>query len=520
MVRLTKVWMIGIALLVLAFGVAEAQVTSDQLSEVLFQERYGLGNGPVGVENLDYLAPYDAEDQQITGLSHHAGIDFRARTPEIVYSPVYGRVTNACDDIPALKSLGPLSIFVDDPSVVTVRDGETISGYTVIFLHLSSCAVDLDDTVYPGDKIALTGSAGGVPPHLHIEVQRGDDPIPCGNSGDGVDLRCPFNKNDPTHQDVIADNTHDPREVIKSIVSARDLDGQLDPEKVSDELHFTGLNFGDEGSLLVTADMSQNEESEEFKDCVGSFELTWEVGVADVEDWSNTEITGDLFPRSETRCEMEFVIVPGEIRAPLSFKIRRSDGAETNAFSFPFKDVEAGAWYAPHVVQAWTKGVIEGYKKLYPREGIVKSENRFSPKSDVTIGEALKMVSAASGLPLPANPSCACEGIDALHWAYPYVCDGLGRGWLTCPLRPDENAKRGFVAAVIAKSLGMPDDQAVEGGLYTDVPETHQYAREITFCHGLHIFEGYKDGTFKPGAEINRAELAKTLNVGLLGGQP
>lgn len=512
--------LLGLALWVLAFGAAEAQVTSAQLSEVLFQERFGLGNGPVGEENLDYLALYDADDQQTTGLSHHAGIDFRARTPETVYSPVFGRVTNACDDIQALENLGALAIFVDDPSIVTVRDEETISGYTVIFLHLSSCEVAFGDTVHPGDKIALTGSAGGVPPHLHIEVQRGDDPIPCGTTGNGVDLGCPGNEEDPTHQDVISDNTYDPREVIKSIVSARDLDGQLDAAKLSDGLHFTGLNFGDEGSLLVTADMSQSEESEEYEACAGSSMLIWEVEAADLENWSNTEVAGDLFPRNETLCEMEFVIVPEEIRAPLSFKILRSNGAETNAFSFPFKDVEAGAWYAPHVVQAWTKGVIEGYKKLYPREGIVKSENRFSPESDVTIGEALKMVFVASGLQLPASPSCACEGIDALHWAYPYVCDGLNRGWLTCPLGPDESATRGFVAAIIARSLEMPEDQAVEGDLFDDVSETHAYAREITFCQRMNIFMGYDDGTFKPDAEINRAELAKTLNIGFLGGQP
>lgn len=46
---------------------------------------------------------------------------------------------------------------------------------------------------------------------------------------------------------------------------------------------------------------------------------------------------------------------------------------------------------------------------------------------------------------------------------------------------------------------------------YADVPNSHPYSKAITVLSELGIFNGYEDGTFKPGGQVTRAELSKLI---------
>jgi len=87
----------------------------------------------------------------------HPGVDYRARTPLSIYSPVSG-VVDSFD--PEGRGLGRVSIKVDGTNDY------------FIFLHLSKVSVRGGQRVKVGDIIGKTGSTGA-PPHLHVEVRTG-----------------------------------------------------------------------------------------------------------------------------------------------------------------------------------------------------------------------------------------------------------------------------------------------------------------------------------------------------------
>lgn len=107
-----------------------------------------------------YLAYYNGPYGCING--YHPGIDYRARTPLPVYSPVSGRVTYVNG------SLGQITIQMSG------------SSKRFMFLHLSSRYVGQDAWVNAGDQIGLTGDVGAPgSPHLHVEVRDGYNNANC-----------------------------------------------------------------------------------------------------------------------------------------------------------------------------------------------------------------------------------------------------------------------------------------------------------------------------------------------------
>ena len=88
---------------------------------------------------------------------YHPGIDYRARTPLTVYSPVAGTVSTTGG------RYGTVSVKIEGTNTY------------FIFLHLSKFSVKKDDKVAVGTVIGLTGSAGTINPHLHVEARKNFD---------------------------------------------------------------------------------------------------------------------------------------------------------------------------------------------------------------------------------------------------------------------------------------------------------------------------------------------------------
>lgn len=67
----------------------------------------------------------------------------------------------------------------------------------------------------------------------------------------------------------------------------------------------------------------------------------------------------------------------------------------------------------------------------------------------------------------------------------------------------------GFLAAVIIFSI--PVTFAIRSAFYRDVPNNEWYTDAVNEMTQLGLFDGYPDGTFRPGNFVNRAELAQVL---------
>ena len=149
-----------------------------------------------------------------------------------------------------------------------------------------------------------------------------------------------------------------------------------------------------------------------------------------------------------------------------------------------FSDVPATQWYYEYVDRLYASGVVGGFP-----------DGTFRPQSNVTTGQALKMILLAAGYAEPDPVSS--------HWARGYLDLALAqsildRGDIT---DLDVPITRGMVAKVAANALGLRRTDSTNYFSDTDDDYVHALSE-----YG--IVGGYTDGTYKPGKQLTRAEIS------------
>lgn len=128
---------------------ANAGVTKEQLGQML------LGKTSV-VITQDYLNYYESGPTSATTTGgYHPGIDYRARQPTPVFSPLNGTVTAVG---------GPYG------TLAIQKDG---SDTRIILMHMSEFWVSVGDKVQQGCALGKTGNVGTGAYHLHVEARVG-----------------------------------------------------------------------------------------------------------------------------------------------------------------------------------------------------------------------------------------------------------------------------------------------------------------------------------------------------------
>lgn len=127
----------------------------------------------------------------------------------------------------------------------------------------------------------------------------------------------------------------------------------------------------------------------------------------------------------------------------------------------------------------------------------------------------------------PVSPvvSDTCRGImptpfiDANnHWASYYICrlyrTGAVTGYVGGPFngtfQPDRSVSRAELLKTIMEVQHVTPDTSLTTN-YKDVDRNDWYAGYVAKAHQLGIIKGYNDGTFRPNAEVNRAEALKMI---------
>jgi hypothetical protein len=81
--------------------------------------------------------------------------------------------------------------------------------------------------------------------------------------------------------------------------------------------------------------------------------------------------------------------------------------------------------------------------------------------------------------------------------------------------RPDANITRGEILKIVLEAAGEGHNALVaseaSATLYTDVPSSHTLATYVNFASAHGFIGGYGDGTFRPDAQVTRAEAAKIV---------
>ena len=143
------------------------------------------------------------------------------------------------------------------------------------------------------------------------------------------------------------------------------------------------------------------------------------------------------------------------------------------------------------------------FLKGYPGGG-------FAPGKNMSRAEVTTMFARLLTEQMEANKSypASFSDVTSAHWAANYIGYmeqfGIVRGYSDGTFRPNAPITRAEFAAICCRFEQLTDGAAA----FTDVPASHWAAKSIAYAATGGWVTGYADGTFKPGNNITRAEVA------------
>lgn len=162
----------------------------------------------------------------------------------------------------------------------------------------------------------------------------------------------------------------------------------------------------------------------------------------------------------------------------------------------PFTDVKDSDWFYPYVVDLAESGVISG-----------TSPSTFSPRANVTWGEALKLVLLAAGY--GEQPS------DGSHWASGYLSRALAAKLLTEAVPLNRSITRGELADLAARALKLRIPARLEETPFRDVSPASSAAPAIVALYEAGIVEGSAtpggQSLYRPDEPLRRSEIAAII---------
>ena len=189
------------------------------------------------------------------------------------------------------------------------------------------------------------------------------------------------------------------------------------------------------------------------------------------------------------------VIEPSESEKEpiITFKAKVREG-------MPFKDAEAH-WSKDYVQDLYERDIIGG-----------KSEDRFDPNGNITRAELTKIAVNAFGYELEPVDGKPFVDVAEDAWYAPYITTAkyyrIVEGY-TDGFRPNALINRAAALKILINAAKFP---TTEGEVnFKDVNNEEWFIPYISFALKYDIAGGYSDNTFRPGASITRAEVAKIV---------
>lgn len=160
-------------------------------------------------------------------------------------------------------------------------------------------------------------------------------------------------------------------------------------------------------------------------------------------------------------------------------------------------DVPANHWAAEAITTLVDKGIVSG-----------DTTGNIRPNDNITREEVAKIVAVAQGLAIEGDASNVADSSDVSGWAKPYVDAvvkaGAFSGNADGTFAPKVAITREQFAAVIVRAYGFGEgDKELE---FADADLLEWSKPFVAKAVELGIVNGYEDNTFKPGAQITRAE--------------
>ncbi len=178
----------------------------------------------------------------------------------------------------------------------------------------------------------------------------------------------------------------------------------------------------------------------------------------------------------------------------------------------PFIDVSDSS-FSVYIQDIFCRGAIKGY-----------SDNTFKPNAFSTRAEAAKIIVGGLDITIDSTGS-GFRDVNNQNPFYSYIQTlknfGYSNGFGDGTFRPNQFITRGEVAQIVAKAKNKDLATRTFGTQdFRDVDNTHVFFKAIEFLfsrtiEGERVVSGYEDGTFRPGNNVTRAELAKIVALAI-----
>ncbi len=187
-------------------------------------------------------------------------------------------------------------------------------------------------------------------------------------------------------------------------------------------------------------------------------------------------------------------------------------GVATAATTNTFADVPANAWFAAPVSNLVNAGIIDS------------TQTNFRPGDFVNRAEMSKWAFFVSGLPLETATAAPFKDVAMGEWYTNYIYtlskngvvsgDKDSNGAPTGTFRPGDNLNRAEASKMLVNAAQMAENLS-GAPHFPDVASGAWYYNFVETLYNNGVINGYPDGTFRPGDNINRAEAAKMTDLSM-----
>jgi alpha-tubulin suppressor-like RCC1 family protein len=140
------------------------------------------------------------------------------------------------------------------------------------------------------------------------------------------------------------------------------------------------------------------------------------------------------------------------------------------------------------------------------------SDNTFRPNNTLTRAQAAIMIVRAIGLSTEGVSSNFTDVLPS-HAAYKFISAayqaGIINGYSDGTFRPNANVTRAQIAIMVQRAFNVQASGIVVS--FTDVPEGYAPKKFIEILASQKIVNGYSDGTFKPLNNVTRAQFSTMI---------
>src|SRR5262249_2049157 len=165
-----------------------------------------------------------------------------------------------------------------------------------------------------------------------------------------------------------------------------------------------------------------------------------------------------------------------------------------------FSDVHPSDYFYTAVMYLACHGVVSGY-----------SDGTFRPYNYATRGQTSKIVVLAVGLPANCPRTGHSSAVPPTNPFFCYIATGSNAGILCGygdgTFRPYNDVTRGQLCKIVVIAMGWPDDCPTPGH-FSDVPPGSPFYCYIETAYNHGVINGYADGTFRPGNDATRGQIA------------